>query len=65
MQEWLEERYKEYLLLDLEKSEVSEELQTEAHCRGGAVYLGIYDVGSRISVFLTASLVVAWLLYFE
>ena len=65
MQQWLEERYKEYLLLDLDESEVSEELQTEAHCRGGAVYPGIYDVGSRISVFLTASLVAAWLLYFE
>ena len=65
MQEWLEERYKEYLLLDLGNSEVSEELQTEAHCRGGSVYLGNYDVGARISVFLTASLVFPWLLYFE
>ena len=57
MQHWLLEKYKEYLLLDLEESEVSQELHTKAHCRG--------DVGARISVFLTASLVFAWLLYFE
>lgn len=44
MQHWLLERYKEYLLHDLDESEVSEELETEAHCGGGAVYLGIFDV---------------------
>ena len=55
MQQWLEERYKEYLLLDLEKSELTRELQTEAHCNGGAVYF---------SMFLTATLTFAWLLHF-
>ena len=65
MQHWLLERYKEYLLLDLDESEVSEELETEVHCGGGAVYLGIFDVGSRILMFLTASLVFPRLLYSE
>ena len=65
MQHWLLERYKEYLLLDLDQSEVCEELETEARCGGGAVYLGIFDVGSRILMFLTASLVFPRLLYFE
>ena len=59
MQRWLEERYKEYLLLDLEKTELKQELQTEAHCSG------ILYVGSRISVFLAVSLVFIWLLHFE
>ena len=59
MQRWLEERYKEYLLLDLEKTELKQELQTEAHCSG------VLYVGSRISVFLAVSLVFIWLLHFE
>ena len=65
MQQWLLERYKEYLLLDLEKSELTHELQTEAYCGRGAASLGIYDVGARISMFLAASLVFTWLLHFE
>ena len=63
MQQWLEERYKEYLLLDLEKSELTRELQTEAQCGAGS--LGIKYVGARMSVFLAASLLFTWLLHFE
>lgn len=60
MQQWLEESYKEYLLLDLEKTELEQKLQTEAHCSGI-----LYVVGSRISVFLAVSLVFIWLVHFE
>ena len=67
MQLWLEERYKEYLLLDLENTKLTQELKTTAQCkpRGDDNSLGIKCVGSRISVFLAASLVFTWLLHFE
>ena len=59
-QQWLEERYHEYLLVDLEETELEKDLQTEAYCSGILLY-----VGSRISVFLAVSLVFMWLLHFE
>ena len=68
MQKWLQEMYKEYLLLDLEESKLTHELKTEAQCDTGGdeSSLGIKYVGARISVFLAASLVVTWpLLHFD
>ncbi|XP_044175826.1 uncharacterized protein LOC122958821 [Acropora millepora] len=67
MQSWLKDRYKEYLLLDLEKSELTQKLQRKAQCKAPPhdSSLGIKYVGSRISVFLAASLVFTWLLHFD
>ena len=59
MQEWLQGKYKEYLVLNLEEKELTQDLNTEAKCSTSG---GVHHV--NVSMFLfSGSLVFSWLLH--